>query len=338
MLSLANKYRPKTFNEVLAQKSIIRILEKQLEIEKFSNVYLFSGPTGTGKTTLARIFANEINKNQGSPIEIDGASNNGVDDVRTIIQNAKERALDSEYKIYIIDECHAITSQGWQAFLKCLEETPKYTIFIFCTTNVEKVPLTIQNRSMKFNLTKIKTEDITKKLNYICKQEGFINYEESTKYIAKLADGGARDAIVALEKCALYSNNLNIKNVLECLGTFTYDDFFELTNAFIDGKETIVLNVINSFHNEGKDLKYFIDQYLNFTLDLTKYCLFKDMSTVKIPLNMEKKVAYTTGIENNIKYFVWLVDKILNIRTTIRNDLNYKTTIEVLCLSICRGM
>lgn len=338
MLSLANKYRPKEFNEVLAQKSIIKILEKQINTQNFSNVYLFCGPTGTGKTSLARIFADKINKGKGSPIEIDGASNNGVDNVRMLVESAKERSLDSEYKIFIVDECHSITSQGWQSFLKCLEETPKYTIFIFCTTNPEKVPSTIQNRALKFNLTKIKIEDIIKKLSYICEQEKYVNYDAGIEYIAKLSGGGVRDAIVALEKCALFSTDLSIINVLECLGTFTYDEFFKLTNAFIDGKETTVLNTIEKFYSEGKDLKQFIDQYLDFILDLVKYCLFKDIKNTRIPVIMEDSIKYTTGIENNIRYFTWLTDKILNIKLTIKHDTNYKTTVEALCLAICRGI
>ena len=113
---------------------------------------MFSGSSGTGKTTLARIFANKVNEGKGNPIEIDAASNNGVDNVRYITEEAKTRALDAEYKIFIIDECHMITKEGWNAFLKCLEECPKYTMFIFCTTDPQKVPATIQNRVMRFSL------------------------------------------------------------------------------------------------------------------------------------------------------------------------------------------
>lgn len=120
--SLAVKYRPKEFSDVSSQGSIIRILNKQLEQKRYSNVYAFAGPTGVGKTTLARIFASKINGGLGNPIEIDGASNNGVDNIREIIRSAQERSLDSEYKIYIIDECHSITTAAWNAFLKCLEE------------------------------------------------------------------------------------------------------------------------------------------------------------------------------------------------------------------------
>ena len=163
-ISLAVKYRPKTFEEALGQGSTIKILRQQIEKGCFGNCYLFAGSSGCGKTTLARIFANLINQGKGSPIEIDGASNNGVESVRAIVDSAGERSLDSEYKIYIVDECHAISSQGWQAFLKCIEEPPKYTIFMFCTTNPEKVPETIQNRLIRFNISKVRTDLIKQRL------------------------------------------------------------------------------------------------------------------------------------------------------------------------------
>ena len=131
MRSLATIYRPVDFDSVKSQESIIKILKRQLELEQFSNVYLLCGPSGCGKTTVARIFANEVNKGKGIPIEIDAASNNGVDNIRNIIDAADGRSLDSEYKIFIIDECHMLTTQSWNALLKTIEEPPKYTIFYF---------------------------------------------------------------------------------------------------------------------------------------------------------------------------------------------------------------
>lgn len=336
--SLAVKYRPCDFNEILGQQAVIRILSRQLEINSISNCYLFCGPSGDGKTTIARALSRYINKNQGLPIEVDGASNNGVDAVRAIIESARERSIDSDYKIFIIDECHALSSQAWQAFLKCIEEPPEYTIFMFCTTNPEKIPDTILNRVMRFNLTKVDTNLIRQRLEYISGQEGYINYLEACDFIAKLASGGVRDAIAMLEKCANYDRDLKIDNVLECLGNFSYDALFNLTGALLNGDEAAVLETISNYYNSGNDLKLFIEQYLDFVLDLTKYCLFKDISMVKIPSSLESRCVGYSSIPDILDYSNTLVNKVLNIKTAIKYDVNNKTTIEAMFIAICRGI
>ena len=336
--SLAVKYRPRTFDEVLGQKSVIKILNRQLELNQFSNCYLFCGPSGDGKTTTCRAFAQYINKNQGSPIEIDGASNNGVDAVRSIIEASRERSIDSEYKIFIIDECHMITNAGWNAFLKCIEEPSEYTIFMFCTTNPEKIPETILNRVMRFNLTKVDTNLIRQRLEYICQQEGYTNYEEACDFIAKLSAGGVRDAIATLEKCANYDSDLNINNVLTCVGNFSYDALFNLTGALLNSDEQEVLLTINDYYNSGNDLKLFIEQYLDFVLDLTKYCLFKDMAMVKIPASLEMRCKGYSSIPDILDYSNNLVAKILDVKNAIKYDVNNKTTIEAMFIAICRGI
>lgn len=334
--SLAVKYRPKEFTDILGQTSVLRILSRQLESGNISNCYLFSGPSGDGKTTTGRAFANKVNKGKGTVIEIDGASNNGVDAVRSIIESARERSIDSEYKIFIIDECHAITNQGWQAFLKCIEEPPQYTIFIFCTTNPEKIPETILNRVMRFNLSKVDTNLIRQRLEYICAAEGFTNYIEACDFIAKLSNGGVRDAIATLEKCANYDTDLNITNVLDCLGTFSFDSLFNLTAALYSGDEGEVLTLISDYYNSGNDLKQFIEQYLDFVIDLTKYIIFKDMSMVKIPTSLESRCKGYAGIPDILKYSNKLVEDILAIKNAIKYDVNSKTTVEAMFIAKCR--
>ena len=341
MKALATKYRPETFQEICGQKSIVKILERQLETNKIKNCYLFCGPSGTGKTTIGRALAKRINNGKGFPIEIDAASNNGVDNIRNIIDEAQTRAIDAEYKVFIIDECHAISNAGWQAFLKTLEEPPEKTIFMFCTTNPEKVPATIQNRVMKFNLSKVPLTEIKKRLEYICEQEGFTNYSESCDYIAKISNGGVRDAIAALDKVADYSTNLSIDNTLEVLGNYSYDDFLNLTNAIVDSmidlkNEQKMLAILENIDAAGKDLKNFVDQYMTFVLDLIKYSLFKDLSVTKLPLSLEEKVKYAVSFEGNVKVFNQIVDKLLTLKNEIRYDSNPALSVKVAFIQMIR--
>lgn len=334
--SLAVRYRPKTFNEVLSQKSVIQILERQLAIKQISHAYLFCGPSGTGKTTLACALARRINNDKGFPIEIDAASNSGVENVRQIIEDAKQRSIESEYKIFIIDECHSLSSQAWQAFLKTIEEPPEYTIFMFCTTNPEKVPETIQNRCMRFNITKVNTALICDRLKYICAQEQYSNYDEACEYISKISNGGVRDAISMLEKCASYNPDLRIENVLECLGVFSYDTMFDLTGALLNTDESFILNTLDSYYDAGVDLTLFIDQYLDFTLDLLKYCLFRNMSNIKIPSILENRCNGFASIPQCTDITGKLVDNVLEIKNMIKRDSNPKLTIEAMFIRISR--
>ena len=334
--SLAVKWRPHKFEDVSSQQSVIRILRRQLETQEVKNCYLFAGASGCGKTTLARIFADEINNHIGEPIEIDAASNNGVDNVKSIIKSAQERAIDTKYKIFIVDECHMITTQGWNAFLKCIEEPPTYTIFMFCTTDPQKIPATILNRVQRFNISKIPLDMVTNRLRFICEQEGYTNYEDGIQYISKISDGGMRDAIATLEKCASYDTDLSIENVLESLGSFSYDKFFKLVNSIIDGKDNEIIEIVDSFYNSGSDLKIFVDDFLNFCLDICKYAIFNNMDVVKLPSNMEETIKSSVNFDGAVGYYKYILNRLLTLKNMLKNDSNIRDTITVVFLQMSR--
>lgn len=337
MSSLAVKYRPQTFEDIKGQLVTVEILKKQLETGKISNTYLFAGPSGDGKTTTARILARAINGTDEGTIEIDAASNNGVDNIRNIIKAAKEKSLCSEYKIFIIDEAHALTSQSFQALLKLIEEPPKYTIFIFCTTDPQKLPATISGgRVQRFNFSKVSIKDIYLRLEYICKQEGFINYEQGIYTIAKLSNGGMRDAISMLEKCSLYSKEITYTNVIKCIGNFSYDYFLTLTEALIDNNDKQVITIINELDFQGINLKMFIDEYLKFCIELTKYSLFNDINDTNLPEELSEAIKNICSFDRANEYYLYIADKLLELNNVLKNEIDIKSTCLIMLLQISR--
>ena len=295
MESLAVKYRPTTFDDVVEQNSVKTILRHQLETNTIQHAYLFVGSAGCGKTTCARIFASEINKGQGTPIEVDAASHNSVDDVRGIIEDSKLQSIDSEYKVYILDEVHMLSTSAWNALLKVLEEPPKKTIFIMATTNPEKIPQTILSRVQRYDFQKISTEAITHRLMTILFYEQFIRSDvlvnrgirpelwDATEYIAKLADGGMRTAISLMDKCLSYSVNLSVQTVTEALGVADYADYTVLAQAMLTHQTVDAVAVLEGVRNSGKDIKQFVKGFLEFCLDVCKYCACGDFQYIKIP-------------------------------------------------------
>lgn len=319
--SLAVKYRPTTFDEVVEQGAIKIILQQQLESEEVKNAYLFCGGAGTGKTTCARIFANAINGYKGNPIEMDAASNSGVEDVRAIIQQAKTKSLDSEYKIFIIDECHSISNTGWQAFLKLIEEPPAKSIFIFCTTDPQKIPKTILSRVQRYDFQRISHSAVSDRLNYICQCEDVeVCDREALDYIAKLADGGMRDAITLMDKCLSYNRDLTIENVVDALGITDYDTMFYLTDSIITNQVDDVIKTIENVHRSGKDLKQFIKTYTNFVLDLCKYGCLGNFEYIEIPsIHKERMDKYNDHAYEDFT-------RLLNTLVTLNSDIKWETS------------
>jgi len=346
MKALAIKYRPKTFDDVVEQGSVKQILQEQLRTKTHQNCYLFTGGAGTGKTTCARIFANDINEGKGNPIEIDAASNNGVDNVREIIEDAKFKALDAPYKVYIIDECHMLSTGAWNAMLKLIEEPPAQTVFIFCTTDPQKIPATIISRVQRYDFQRITHDSIVSRLKYILDMENeeilnndgpdrAITYDiEALGYIAKLADGGMRDAITLLDKCLSFSPDINVENVVQALGTVDYQVMFDLTNAIIDMESDKAVIIIEEAHRSGIDLKQFMKQYSYFILDAYKYYLLGDFEYLQIPSTYSDILD---SWDDEIYVFLKeLLDEVIKLNADIKWEPNPKPLIEATIILLCQ--
>ena len=322
--ALAVKYRPQTFEEVTEQEILTTILKQQISSKQIQHCYLFCGPAGCGKTTCARIFANEINGGQGIPVELDAASNNGVEDVRNIIQQAQTKSLDSEYKVFIIDECHSLSNAGWQAFLKLLEEPPAKSIFIFCTTDPQKIPKTILSRVQRYDFQRISQQGIVHRLQYILANENIIVDQsniDAIEYIAKLADGGMRDAISLADKCLAFTDELTLETVVKVLGVVDYDEMFRFTDTIIENKLNESIQLIESVYTSGKDLKQFVKQYIQFLLDIQKYAIGCDWKYISLP----KLSQYEEWLKGCGTYEFDRCFELLDCMLKINNKIKYSS-------------
>lgn len=338
--SLAVKYRPRSFEDLTEQTAIKDILENQIKTKTFQHGYLFTGPAGTGKTTSARIFASMINAGKGNPIEVDAASNSGVDNIRQIIEDAKRKPLDAEYKIFIVDECHSLSSESWQALLKTLEEPPKFTIFIFCTTNPEKIPATILSRVQRYNFQKISNEGIVDRLNMILEKESDeidnlscqLNWEQDAlEFIAKVSSGGMRDAITLLDKCLSLSNDLTLENVLKTIGSEDYSTFITFLSALEEKEKEVSIKVVEDVYNAGKDVKQFMKDFSKFILEVEKYALYKNFDYISLPNTLENELEQL--IDDSL---FDVMDFVVSLNNQIKWENDARTLIELSILIYCR--
>ena len=337
MEALATKYRPRTFKDVVCQDNIKKVLTNQLETGEVKQAYLFAGSPGTGKTTSARIFANEVNGGKGKPIEIDGASNNGVDNIRQIIDDCRMKSLDSKYKVYIIDEVHMLSIGAFNALLKVLEEPPKGVIFILCTTDPHKIPATILSRVQRFQFKRIPQNEVVKRLQYVLQQEGKITYDmEALQYIAKLADGGMRDALMKLDTVLGYTTEITMEAVLDCLGITNYDYSFKIVSSIIKQDATTPMQLIDDLYKQGKDLKLFVKDLSKFILDLCKLELTQDINTTMIPPELKTKCTQLL-CKCDLDLLVDIMDAVNKLMDKIKYEQNPKSLIESELIILCLG-
>lgn len=338
-MNLATKYRPKKFNDIVCQDNVKIVLQNQIDTNEFKQAYLFCGSAGTGKTTSARIFANEINKGEGRIVEIDGASNNGVDNIRNLIDNCKMKSLDGTYKVFIIDEVHMLSIGAFNALLKILEEPPKGTIFILCTTDSQKIPATILSRVQRFDFKRIPTQRIMNRLTYIIEKENQTRTEqieytdEALQYIAQLAEGGMRDAITKLDTVLGFTQNITSEAVIKCLGLTSTQFILEILDNIIAKEPKNILGAIDTIFLEGKDLKLFIKDSIKVLIDVIKCQM--GSSSENIPQSCQARV--TNIIEHSTPgQLLSILDSYNSLYFKIRYEHNPKIFIESELLYLCK--
>lgn len=251
----------------------------------------------THNTTLGRIMASKLNNGLGSPIELDAASNSGVDTVRNIISQAREYPIGTKYKVFICDECHAFSQAAWSSLLKTLEEQPARSVFILLTTNPEKIPQTILSRVQKFRLSTISLDGIVSRLKYVIEQENKegrnITYEdEALTYIAKLAKGGMRDSLTLLDKALVYSNDITSSNIKVSLGIPDYQDYFDLLNAYAKKDNLKTIEVVQKVYNSGTNFVKWFEEFQSFVINIVKYVYLQDISETMIPPYYKDKISH----------------------------------------------
>lgn len=265
-------------------------------IDHEDHTYISDNFIPTHNTTLGRIVANTLNDGIGEPIEIDAASNNGVDSARELVKQMRTYPVGCKYKVFIIDECHSLSSQAWQIFLKPIEEQPAKTIIILCTTNPEKIPATILSRVQTFQLSKISLDGIVSRLKYIIEQENIKNRnivytDDAISYIAKLANGGMRDSITLLEKSLSFSDNINIENLTKSLDLPNYDDYFILLNGIAKKDNSVIVKLINDVYNSGVNFVKWFEGFHSFVSNIIKYIFIQDINATMIPSHYQDKIA-----------------------------------------------
>ena len=342
--ALYRKYRPTNFDEVVGQTHIIQTLKNAIVQNCIAHAYLFCGPRGTGKTSIAKIFAKTLNctNNQDAPcgvcenckmaangshpdiIEIDAASNNGVDEVRNLIDKVKYAPMQGKYKIYIIDEVHMMTSGAFNALLKTIEEPPAHVIFIFATTEPNKVLPTIISRCQRFDFNKVSMHDIKYRLSVVCKNEGIEIDENGLTLIAQLADGGMRDALSILDQCVAYcSSHIDVNDIRKIYGVVTSEDIGKLFYSVYKKDVDSFVKDIQKYSDMGMDIKRLTADFIHMLKD-SLILDYSENSTLVSDMNkdMIRKYFKLASINFRIKCMEELMDT-YNKYTYASNALDY---------------
>ena len=335
--ALYRKYRPQTFDDVVGQLAVTQTLKNQLQTGKLSHAYLFTGSRGTGKTSSAKILAKAVNCENpqgGNPcnrcnacrsidagscmdvLEIDAASNNGVDNVRDLRDDAVYTPSQVKMRVYIIDEVHMLSISAFNALLKIIEEPPEHLLFILATTELHKVPSTILSRCQRFSFRRIDQEDIAARLQYVAYQENIELDDSAARILARLADGGMRDGLSLLDQCASASvGDLTAERVYACLGIAGIQECGKLMEHIANHDTASALSLVNRFYSEGKDMAALLDELA---------CLTRDLMILKTAPKEGISMLSGVATENEVKSLTqrFTNGELVRILNIVQNTLN----------------
>lgn len=356
--ALYRKFRPTTFELVVGQEHIVKTLKNQLKTGRVSHAYLFCGTRGTGKTSTAKIFARAINclsPVEGEPcnectmcqaiyegrslnvVEIDAASNNGVDNIREIREEVKYPPTEGKYKVYIIDEVHMLSQGAFNALLKTLEEPPKHVLFILATTDPQKVPITILSRCQRFDFHRISSVEIAKTLQGFLKEEKTIVEEKALQYIARLADGSMRDALSILDQCMAfyYQEEITLEKVLDVIGAVDNRLFFEMTEAIQKKDASKALELIEDMMMQGRDIAQFVSEWIGHLRNLLVILSLPEAERVldvseETVAELQKQSRSFTSEE-----LMYLIRTISELSSDLKYASNERILLEVQLLKLC---
>ena len=353
---LSRKYRPKSFNEIVGQEHIVNTLANAVQTNRVAHAYLFAGPRGVGKTSMARILSKALNCQKGPTdvpcnkcsacesirngndidvLEIDGASNRGIDEIRSIRQNVGYAPAISRYKIYIIDEVHMLTKEAFNAILKTLEEPPGHVKFIFATTSPNRVPDTVQSRCQRFDFKNISVSDISNRLAQICKTENILVEDGALQTIAKYAMGGLRDSESILDQLTSFCREkITLGDIYDVLGVVSEGEIAGLIDSFVDKNPELAVKIFHEITENGKDVDGFIDQLLSYIRDLLLISICSKNSDLVETISRDVNLLQKQASRFSPDTLMYMIQLISETKSKARDLLQQKILLEVVLIKL----